>query len=77
MKSPIERREFGKAILSSAFSAAAAAQSPQKILPRRPWPPGIKISVQMPTDPSADLQFVNQQLPLREYRDERRRGGDL
>ena len=30
-------------------------------MPRRPWPPGIKISVQMPSDPSADdLQFVNQ-----------------
>ncbi len=61
MKSPIERRDFGKVILSSAFSAAAAAQSPHKTASRRPWPPGIKISVQMPSDPSADdLQFVNQ-----------------
>src|SRR5271154_7074680 len=59
MKSPIERREFGKVILSSALSAAAAAQT-QKI-PARPWPPGIKISIQMPGDPSdEDLQFVNQ-----------------
>jgi hypothetical protein len=45
MKTPIERRDFGKVILSSAFSAAAAAQPPQKTVPRRPWPPGIKISV--------------------------------
>jgi mannonate dehydratase len=61
MKTPIERREFGKVILSSAFSAAAAAQSPQAKRTARPWPPGIKISIQMPTDPSdEDLQFVNQ-----------------
>jgi mannonate dehydratase len=61
MKPPIERRDFGKVILGSAFSAAAAAQTKQKALPARPWPPGIKISVQMPSDPSdEDLQFVNQ-----------------
>src|SRR5262245_18252045 len=61
MKTPIERRDFGKVILSSAFSAAVAAQLPQKQRSTRPWPPGIKISVQMPTDPSdEDLQFVNQ-----------------
>ena len=61
MKSPIERREFGKVILSSALSAAAAAAQTQKTRPPRPWPPGIKISVQMPGDPGdEDLQFVNQ-----------------
>src|SRR5882724_11683894 len=60
MKLPIERREFGKVLLSSALSTAAAAQTQPK-RGVRPWPPGIKISVQMPTDPSdEDLQFVNQ-----------------
>ena len=59
MKTPIERRDFGKAILGTAFSAAAQTQPKQRTA--RPWPPGIKISVQMPTDPSdEDLQFVNQ-----------------
>ena len=59
MKAPIERRDFGKVILGSAFSAAAAAQTKQKA--PRPWPPGIKISVQIGTDASDDdLQFVNQ-----------------
>src|SRR5262245_2852290 len=61
MKAPIERRAFGKVILSSAFSAAAQAQTQQNKRSARPWPPGIKISVQMPSDPSDDdLQFVNQ-----------------
>ena len=64
MKAPIERRDFGKVILGSAFSAAASAQTKQKALPApsgRPWPPGIKISVQIGTDASDDdLQFVNQ-----------------
>lgn len=54
------RREFGKAILGASALAAATAQAappPGK----RPWSPGIKISVQMPGDPSDDdLQFVNQ-----------------
>jgi mannonate dehydratase len=52
------RREFGKAIFSgAAMAAAAVGAAPGK----RPWPPGIKISVQMPTDVSdEDLQFVNQ-----------------
>lgn len=61
MKSPIERREFGKVILSSALSAAAAGAQTPKPRSTRPWPPGIKISVQMPNDLSdEDLQFVNQ-----------------
>jgi len=61
MKNPIERRDFGKAIVGTALSAAAAAQTQPKKRAARPWPPGIKISVQMPTDPSdEDLQFVNQ-----------------
>jgi mannonate dehydratase len=59
MKNAIARRQFGKAVLGSAF-AAASAQEPGRTT-KRPWPPGIKISVQMPTDPSdEDLQFVNQ-----------------
>src|SRR5712692_6161506 len=60
MNSALDRRELGKALLGTALSAAAA-QAQQKPRASRPWPPGIKISVQMPTDPSAeDLQFVNQ-----------------
>src|SRR5262249_17739236 len=60
MKTRMERRDFARAILTSAFSVAAAAQT-QPRRTARPWPPGIKISVQMPTDPSdEDLQFVNQ-----------------
>src|SRR5579859_357021 len=59
MTNHLERREFGKALLGTALSAAAQAQ--QKPHASRPWPPGIKISVQMPGDPSdEDLQFVNQ-----------------
>ena len=59
MTNHLERREFGKALLGTALSAAAQAQ--QKPRASRPWPPGIKISVQMPGDPSdEDLQFVNQ-----------------
>jgi mannonate dehydratase len=60
MNSALDRRELGKALLGTALSSAAA-QAQQKPRASRPWPPGIKISVQMPTDPSAeDLQFVNQ-----------------
>src|SRR5579859_1278867 len=60
MKDQLERREFGKALLGTALAASAAPAQPK---PRatRPWPPGIKISIQMPSDPSdEDLQFVNQ-----------------
>ena len=60
MKSPIERREFGKILMFSAVASGGArgAEKPQR---SRPWPPGIKISVQMPTDVSnEDLQFVQQ-----------------
>src|SRR5207237_10258468 len=60
MKPLLERRDFGKALLGTAV-AATSAQAQQKSHPARPWPPGIKISVQMPSDPSdEDLQFVNQ-----------------
>jgi mannonate dehydratase len=56
----VERRTLGKALLGSAL-AAATARAEQKARPARPWPPGIKISVQMPGDPSnEDLQFVQQ-----------------
>ncbi len=60
MSAPLERREFGKLVLGSALAASAA---PGQVKPTvsRPWPPGIKISVQMPSDPSdEDLQFVLQ-----------------
>jgi mannonate dehydratase len=54
------RREFGKALLGTAALAAASATA-KGATGKRPWSPGIKISVQMPTDPSGeDLQFVNQ-----------------
>jgi len=61
MKPQLERREFGKAVFGTALSAAAL-RAQQKPRAERPWPPGIKISVQMPgPDPSdEDLQFVNQ-----------------
>jgi mannonate dehydratase len=60
MKPVLERREFSKALLGTAL-AATSGQAQQKSQAARPWPPGIKISVQMPSDPSdEDLQFVNQ-----------------
>jgi hypothetical protein len=39
MKSPIERREFGKVILSSALSAAAAGAQTPKPRSARLWRP--------------------------------------
>ncbi|HVP48948.1 MAG TPA: mannonate dehydratase, partial [Bryobacteraceae bacterium] len=61
MKPQLERREFGKTLFGTALSAAALGAQ-QKSRAVHPWPPGIKISVQMPgPDPSdEDLQFVNQ-----------------
>lgn len=42
-------------------TAALAAGKAEAAPGKRPWAPGIKISVQMPSDPSDDdLQFVNQ-----------------
>jgi mannonate dehydratase len=59
MNAHIARRQFGRTILGTALSAAARSQTKSPL--RRPWPPGIKISVQMPTDPSDDdLRFVLQ-----------------
>jgi mannonate dehydratase len=58
-KANLERRAFGKALLGSALSTTVRAET--KARASHPWPPGIKISVQMPTDPSdEDLQFVQQ-----------------
>ncbi len=52
------RREFAKTILGTAALAQQVMAAPGR---RTPWAPGIKISVQMPTDPSdEDLQFVTQ-----------------
>jgi mannonate dehydratase len=63
----MQRREFGKTILTSAVTAATASAagkpwpSEKGATTRRPWPPGIKISVQIAQDPSdEDLQFVQQ-----------------
>src|SRR5438128_12275399 len=47
MREQLERRKFGKALLGTAL-AASAAQAQQKARAKRPWPPGIKISIQMP-----------------------------
>jgi mannonate dehydratase len=60
MENAISRRKLGTALVSSALAAKGGEY---KIRPTesRPWPPGIKISVQMPQDPSdEDLQFVQQ-----------------
>src|SRR5689334_16712215 len=63
----MERRNFGKALLSSVLVSSARASEQQAVSSpnakhERPWPPGIKISVQMPSsNPSdEDLQFVQQ-----------------
>jgi mannonate dehydratase len=59
MQNQWKRREFGKATAGTALSAAATHAQPRR--PTHPWPPGIKVSIQMPGDPSdEDLQFVNQ-----------------
>ena len=61
MNTPMVRRAFGKAVIGSALSAAAAAAPADKKVRPRPWPPGIKISVQIGSEPSDDdLQFVLQ-----------------
>lgn len=60
MNNQPDRRTFGKALAATALSAVDV-QGQQKPRPSHPWPPGIKVSVQMPSDPSdEDLQFVNQ-----------------
>ena len=67
MKNPIERRDFGKTVFGAAL-AAGAAQAASEPWPsmrgatsKRPWPPGIKISVQISGDPpDEELQFIQQ-----------------
>ncbi len=63
----MKRRDFGKTLLTSAVTAAAASAattswpSERGATTKRPWPPGIKISVQISGDPPDDeLQFVQQ-----------------
>lgn len=59
--SRVGRREFTKLALASSLSGAlpVAAQPPKKAL--EPLSPGIKLSLQVPTDPSdEDLQFAQQ-----------------
>jgi mannonate dehydratase len=61
MKTPqFERRRFGQLLAGSAL-AAGQVHSEKQAAGGRPWPPGIKISVQMPENPGDDdLQFVHQ-----------------
>ncbi len=64
----MDRRDFSKTLLAAAPVPLAAADEKKAVTknakPRfetPPWGPGIKISVQVPTDPGAeDLQFVQQ-----------------
>ena len=52
------RRAFGKLALSGAAAPAVLARVPATV---PAWPPGIKLSVQVPTNPSDDdLRFVRQ-----------------
>jgi mannonate dehydratase len=67
MSNPIHRRDLGRVLGGAALSAAAASAavsnwpSERGATKKRPWPPGIKISVQLGPDPSdEDLQFVQQ-----------------
>src|SRR3954469_6619905 len=63
----MKRRDFGKSILTAAVTAAAAnAATPpwpseRGATTKRPWPPGVKISVQISRDTTdEELQFVQQ-----------------
>jgi mannonate dehydratase len=62
----MERRDFGRTMFGAAALAPQSTAQQAKVTPAtkatgRPWGPGIKISVQLPTDPSdEDLQFVQQ-----------------
>jgi mannonate dehydratase len=63
----MKRRLFAKTLAGAAGLAPAASAAianwptERGATKTRPWPPGIKISVQMPQDPSdEDLQFVQQ-----------------
>ena len=65
--SKVDRRNFGQTVLGTALvPTALAATSPKWPSERgatlqRPWAPGIKISVQLPADPTdEDLTFVQQ-----------------
>jgi mannonate dehydratase len=54
------RRDFVK--LAGGMAAVEAAAAPARAVKKLPeWAPGVKISLQVPTDPSdEDLQFANQ-----------------
>ena len=63
----MNRRDFGKTILTTAATVAAVSAatppwpSERGATTKRPWPPGVKISVQISGDPPDDeLQFVQQ-----------------
>jgi len=61
----MQRRQFGRTVLGAAVAAQAQAAIPwpseRGATTKRPWPPGIKVSVQLGGDPSdEDLQFVQQ-----------------
>ena len=61
-----DRRGFGRTLLATGLVPAATAAIPswpseKGATKTRPWAPGIKISVQMPAEPSdEDLTFVQQ-----------------
>ncbi len=59
--SPLTRRTFTKLAMTSAAAAAMPAASWAAKKPLEPLAPGIKLSLQVPTDPSdEDLQFAQQ-----------------
>lgn len=67
MSNSFHRRDLGRVLAGSALGVAAASAavptwpSERGATTKRPWPPGIKISVQLPQDPSdEDLTFVQQ-----------------
>ncbi len=57
----MERRDFAKTIFSAAAATTGASAATTKPEKKTPWGPGVKVSVQLPADPSdEDFQFVQQ-----------------
>ena len=57
----LDRREFTKLALASSLAGAVPAPVHAAKRPLEPLSPGIKLSLQVPTDPSdEDLQFAQQ-----------------
>jgi mannonate dehydratase len=58
---PATRREFGKAALATAAATLLSANPAHGKAKLEEWAPGIKVSLQIPTDaPDDDLQFAQQ-----------------